>query len=339
MRTLLLTPGDPQGIGPEITAKALLHLAQQGSLLTTRLHVLGAWPLVAAWVARCLPHTALSPQQWEAWREAHVQTTALPHDNAGQCAWQALALAVEQLHRYQQAGQQAVLVTGPISKANWHQAGIPYAGHTEALEALANQYWPRPQGVAPWQADMAFVYKQFRLLLLTRHCALANVPSLLADTPTLLRACGAFAHWLQSNAPAGQPLSVATLGLNPHAGELAQVGDPHGHEEAQLLAPLLAECRRLYPTLTWYDPAPADGFFRGFTAQTPKASGIIACTHDQGLIPMKLLGGHEALNVTLGLPFVRVSVSHGTAPDIAGQGVANEASLLAALTYGQTCAV
>jgi 4-hydroxythreonine-4-phosphate dehydrogenase len=337
MRTLLITPGDPQGIGPEVTAKALLHLAQQGTLPATKLHVLGAWQMVEMWLAQGLATSTLSAQQWEAWRKAHVQTTPLPYNTLGECGWQALTLAVKHLYQLQQAGQQVVLVTGPVSKANWQQAGIPYTGHTEALEALANQYWPRPKGRTLWQADMAFVYKQFRLLLLTRHCALASVPGLLANTPTLLQACGTFAQWLKSHAKAGQVLSVATLGLNPHAGELAKAGERVGHEEAELLAPVLAACRREYPELTWWPPTPADGFFRGFCADKPKADGVIACTHDQGLIPMKLLGGHEALNITLGLPFMRVSVSHGTADDIAGQGVANAASMIAAIIYAQTC--
>jgi 4-hydroxythreonine-4-phosphate dehydrogenase len=343
LRTLELTPGDPTGIGPEVTAKALLALATQAPAIPLQVQVWGDVDQVQGWLQRSLAQaSAQVVASWQAWQAQHLHWQPVAHTplSPGELAWRSLQQAVASVAQRQAQGQQAVLVTGPISKANWQAVGLPYTGHTEALQALAQEHWPTAPGQPAWLADMAFVYQRFRLLLLTRHCALVDVPHYLADTPRCLRACQAFGDWVQADAQRSResthpsPTRIALLGLNPHAGELALTSQPPtGHEEALYLAPLLAACQAANPTLHWQGPLPADGFFRGFSATQPSVDGVVACTHDQGLIPMKLLGGHEALNVTLGLPFVRVSVSHGTAPDIAGQGKASAASMLAALHY------
>jgi 4-hydroxythreonine-4-phosphate dehydrogenase len=114
------------------------------------------------------------------------------------------------------------------------------------------------------------------------------------------------------------------LGANPHAGESG------GVEEQKTLKPLIDDINRI-GLASCEGPFAADGFFRGFTSESNKYDCIVAAYHDQGLIPFKMLAGHEAINMTIGLPFIRTSVSHGTADDIAGKGIASPDSLIAAI--------
>jgi 4-hydroxythreonine-4-phosphate dehydrogenase len=118
---------------------------------------------------------------------------------------------------------------------------------------------------------------------------------------------------------------VGVLGVNPHGGEIG------GHEEREILVPAMAAVQAVFPEVVFEGPLAADAAFRGFDPKNPPWDAIVAPAHDQGLIPMKLLGGLNAVQVTLGLPFIRTSVSHGTAEDIAGKGQANAESLFAAL--------
>jgi len=117
---------------------------------------------------------------------------------------------------------------------------------------------------------------------------------------------------------------IALLGINPHAGEIG------GDEEDKFYAPVIKAVNGIGATRL-EGPFAADGFFRGFDAEKPGYDAVVAAYHDQGLIPFKILAGHEAVNVTIGLPFLRTSVSHGTADDIAGKGIAQEDSLIAAI--------
>jgi 4-hydroxythreonine-4-phosphate dehydrogenase len=274
---------------------------------------------------------------------------------SGLPAFIALEKAVADIH----AGECLGLATGPVSKKNWLDAGIPYSGHTEVLEMLANRYYPPPIHESAWQADMFFQYQNFRLLLLTRHIPLASITELetakqsvkalietLSKNSVSLRGSeadvaichaetnGEGLHGVPLSVgfpPQGEgtkPLRLALLGVNPHAGEIG------GNEERDVLIPLKQWVESTYPHVTMTNPLPADAFFRGFDAQTGKGyDAVIAPTHDQGLIPMKLLGGFEAVNVTIGLPFIRTSVSHGMGEDIVGQGIADPTSLLRAIEY------
>jgi 4-hydroxythreonine-4-phosphate dehydrogenase len=243
-----------------------------------------------------------------------------PAESSGKASY----LAVEAAVLDALSGKVLGVVTNPISKANWWKAGVPYSGHTEALEMLANREAARAE--APWQADMFFAFQNFRLLLLTRHVPLQAVSTCL-DLNQAKASVEALIHTLEATL-AKETFRLALLGVNPHAGEIG------GVEEAEVLLPLQAWVHETFPHVSMSLPQPADAFFRGFDAHRAKGfDAVVSPYHDQGLIPMKLLAGFDAVNVTIGLPFLRTSVSHGMASDIAGQGVANPRSLQAAIDY------
>jgi len=275
-RNLCLTPGDPQGIGPEVTVKFITrHLHRYPDL---HLDVIGSLSAL------------------------HPQVTCIDND-----PYQAIETAVQRM-----ADKKAdALVTGPITKRHG-------GGHTEILETLARKLYPNVSS----KAEMLFVHHNFRLLLLTRHIPLHEISGAL--TPS---ACEAsleiLIHFLHTRFGIAMP-RIAVLGVNPHAGEIG------GQEESEILIPVLNRLNHKNQAHL-EGPFAADGFFRGFKAETPGYDAIVAPYHDQGLIPFKLIAGHQAVNVTIGLPFIRTSVGHGTAFDIAGQGIADESGLVAAI--------
>jgi len=303
MPHLILTPGDPTGIGYEITVKALRRL---GELPPARLTIIGSMKALEK-VAKFLVVTL--PQSDE------IIFQDIDAIKPGAVAFQALEMAVEQIAR----GEGDVLVTGPISKRNLAAAEHPFSGHTEILEHLAQRFFKMPGA----RAEMIFVYKNLRLLLLTRHIALKDVPAALAQTGAVARPIKALIAYLRHQLGISDP-RLAMLGLNPHAGEVG------GDEEKKFFLPVIHAVNAIGASRI-DGPLAADGFFRSFDLQKTPYDAIIAPYHDQGLIPFKMLAGYEAVNVTIGLPFLRTSVSHGTAEDIANLGIAREDSMMAAL--------
>jgi 4-hydroxythreonine-4-phosphate dehydrogenase len=300
--TLALTIGDPVGIGPEITAKALQRL---DVFPDTSLIVIGSIAaLKKAAEALSLP----LPQ--------NVSYQDIIAEKPGAVAYKSIEAAVTLLK--DEAAD--ALVTGPISKKHLSEAGYAFPGHTEILEELAHKIFE----AADARAEMLFVYRKFRLLLLTRHIALKNVPAALAKPGAISRPLKTLIRFLRDNARLDE-LRIAILGLNPHAGEI------DGDEEKKLFMPVIHAVNNIGATRL-EGPFPADAFFRGFDADATEYDAIVAAYHDQGLIPFKLMAGYDAVNVTIGLPFVRTSVGHGTAEDIVGQGIAHEDGLLAAIT-------
>ncbi len=319
----LLTMGDPTGIGAEITLKVLYPLfgAEAKAPPPFRLTVVGAVDHLA--------HTAQQlgwPSPPEHPQLAYHAIAGHWQQEAGLISYQAVAHAVQAMAQ----GEAQGLVTGPICKANLWRNGVAYAGHTEMLEALAKTHYPSFFEAHPHTAaHMIFVYEHFRLLLLSRHLPLAQVPAFLSQHAAAAQeAMACFGRFLSDTLHCPHP-TLALLGLNPHAGEIG------GTEEAEVLLPLM-ERLNASGQLTVQGPHPADAFFRRFDPHVAGCNkgvqAVVACYHDQGLIPMKLLGGLAAVNVTIGLPFLRTSVSHGVAQDVVGQGVACHSSLLAALT-------
>jgi 4-hydroxythreonine-4-phosphate dehydrogenase len=210
------------------------------------------------------------------------------------------------------------MVTGPIGKEAIRLAGSPFAGHTDMLQALA--------GVPATR--MAMVFGRWRVVMTTLHVAWRDVSRLLTETAvyeTIMAAHEAFAT-------ARRPFPViAVAGLNPHAGEHGLFGD----EEERAIGPAIARARAVNPNVS--GPWPADSLFK---AERRRVTDVfVAQTHDQGLIAIKTLGGLRCVNVTLGLPYIRTSVGHGTAYDIAGQGRADHRGLLAALTLARRMAL
>jgi 4-hydroxythreonine-4-phosphate dehydrogenase len=203
------------------------------------------------------------------------------------------------------------LVTAPISKAMWHAAGRTYPGHTELLATLTDTR----------EVRMMLVGARLRVILVTTHLALSQVPTALSQERILRTISLASAHLSRFHEL--RPPRLAVAGLNPHAGEAGAFGD----EEERLISPAVRHAQAL--GLTVEGPFPADSLF--VRAVKGEFDGVICLYHDQGLIPLKLLSWEDGVNVTIGLPIVRTSPDHGTAFDIAGQGVANPRSLRAAI--------
>jgi 4-hydroxythreonine-4-phosphate dehydrogenase len=225
---------------------------------------------------------------------------------AGKAAYDAIVHAVEDAV----AGRIAAIATAPINKEAFAAAGLPWPGHTELLAHLTG---------AP-RVAMLFYAEALRVVLATVHVALAEVPRVLTQA-RLEETIDLTARELPRFGVPSPRLAVA--GLNPHAGEHGLFGE----EEARILRPAVAACREKGIDVS--GPFPADTLFN--RAMRGEFDAVIACYHDQGLIPIKLVAFGKAVNVTLGLPIIRTSVDHGTAFDIAGRGVADPSSLIEAV--------
>jgi 4-hydroxythreonine-4-phosphate dehydrogenase len=225
---------------------------------------------------------------------------------AGRAGYDAIVRAVEDALRH----EVDAIATAPINKASFAAAGLPWKGHTDLLAHLTGS----PRGVMMFHSDM------LRVVLATVHIPLAQVPA--AMTAGLMEeVISLTASQLPRFGFPSPKLAVA--GLNPHAGENGLLG----HEEHEAIAPAVASCRGRGIEVS--GPFPADTVF--LRAMRGEFDVVIACYHDQGLIPVKLASFGQAVNVTLGLPIIRTSVDHGTAFDIAGRGVADATSMVAAV--------
>jgi len=225
---------------------------------------------------------------------------------AGRAAYDTIVRAVADAR----SGEVAAIATAPINKEAFRLAGLQWSGHTDLLAHLTGA-----RDVA-----MLFHSDELRVVLATVHVALADVPRTL--TAALMeRTIALTARELPRFDKIAPRIAVA--GLNPHAGEHGLFGD----EETDVIAPAIAACRRRGIDVS--GPFPADTVF--VRARRGEFDVVIACYHDQGLIPVKLVAFGKAVNVTIGLPIVRTSVDHGTAFDIAGKGVADPESMVAAV--------
>jgi 4-hydroxythreonine-4-phosphate dehydrogenase len=226
--------------------------------------------------------------------------------DAGRAAYDAVRRAVADA----QAGDVAAIATAPVNKEAFALAGLSWRGHTELLADLTGAR----------RVAMMFYSRPLRVVLATVHVALSEVPSLLTREwlEELIRLSAAE---LPRFGFASPRLGVA--GLNPHAGEHGVIGA----EDDAVIRPAVEACRAAgIPVL---GPFPADTLF--VRATRGEFDAVIACYHDQGLIPVKLVAFGHAVNVTLGLPIIRTSVDHGTAFDIAGKGVADPGSMIEAV--------
>ncbi len=230
---------------------------------------------------------------------------------AGQAAYDALVRAV----RDAQSGRVAAIVTAPVNKLAFARAGLPWKGHTDLLGYLTGSA----------RVAMMFWSEPLKVVLATVHVPLGEVPRALTRE-VVSGTIALTARELPSFGIARPRLAMA--GLNPHAGE----GGVLGSEEEQVIAPAIADARAHGIDIA--GPFPGDTIFG--RAAGGEFDAVIACYHDQGLIPIKLLAFGRAVNVTLGLPIVRTSVDHGTAFDIAGRGVADASSMVQAVLLAST---
>jgi 4-hydroxythreonine-4-phosphate dehydrogenase len=233
---------------------------------------------------------------------------------SGQAAYDAIVSATADAL----AGRVDALATAPINKAAFAAAGLPWKGHTELLAHLC--------GVR--DVAMMFWSEKLRVVLATVHVPLAEVPRAL--TSDRLRTVIQLAAESLPRFGVKSP-RLAVAGLNPHAGEDGLLGT----EERDVMAPAVAAARSRGIDVS--GPWPADTIF--VRAAKGEFDAVIAAYHDQGLVPVKLVAFGEAVNVTLGLPIIRTSVDHGTAFDIAGQGVADPGSLIEAVRLASRLAL
>jgi 4-hydroxythreonine-4-phosphate dehydrogenase len=322
---LAITMGDACGIGPEIVARLFRTSEAAGAFVVGDVAVMrraaaaiGGLPVAridAVGDLDSVPPDCIAVLQVEGLPDDLIEAPPGRVDaRAGAAAAACIAHAVQLV----QAGQAGAIVTAPIHKEALAAAGVPYPGHTEMLQALA-----AVGGVAP-PVRMMLANDELRTVLVTIHMSLRRAIDAVTFDAVLetLR----IAHAAMAKQGIARP-RIGVAGLNPHAGE----GGLFGEEELKIIAPAVAAARA--EGIDASGPFAPDTVFmraRHAAGHPGEFDVVVAMTHDHGLIPVKYLGVEHGVNVTLGLPFVRTSPDHGTAFDIAGRGVADPSSLLAA---------
>jgi len=321
-RPLALTLGEPAGIGPDITLAAWLRRAE---LELPAFYVAGD-PGFLERLARRLslpvPVAAVEPEAAEAMFPRALPVVALDHRvsaTPGQPDSSSAPAAIASITRAVAdtvAGRAGAVVTNPVAKSVLYRNGFVDPGHTEFLARLAHE----ATGKAT-RAVMMLWSPELAVVAVTIHLPLREVPARLT-TDLIVETGRIAAHDLQHLFAIAQP-RLAIAGLNPHAGEHGTLGD----EDLAVVAPAVARLRA--EGIAAKGPLPADSMFH--VAARANYDVALCMYHDQALVPIKTLAFDHAVNVTLGLPFVRTSPDHGTAFDIAGSGRANPSSLVAAL--------
>ena len=299
---IAIVTGDPNGIGAEITIKALnlLNLAPRDIVIISNQKILNTY-------GRLENNYELISVDYTEKIEPGVISA-----NAGDFSFRALQKACEIKPKF--------IVTAPTSKEAMHLAGHNYNGQTEILEKFLAKEGQK--------AEMLFVSKDFRVLLLTRHCDLKSVSKSLTKE-LIIEKVERLRSYFQNKLYIKKP-SFALCGLNPHAGENGIIGK----EELEILIPAIEAVRTRGINIT--NPLPADALFiKGvknyLNNEKSPYDCYIACYHDQGLIPIKAVASEKTVNMTIGLDIIRTSPSHGTAFDIAGKNIANPESMIEAI--------
>ncbi len=310
MKPIAITMGDAAGIGPEIIAALFAQGLSEPAL------VIGdAGALRRGVAARGLGLAVTPIPDPASWRGRSgtievIETSSLPDDlplgrvdaRAGQAAYDAIIRAIDLAN----AGAIRAVVTAPINKEALKAAGISYPGHTEILADKSGTH----------DFAMMLANHELRVLLVSVHVPLSEAIAMVTPENE------ARAIWLADQACRRFGIArprVAVAGLNPHAGE----GGMFGREDLDVIAPAVQAARE--QGIDASGPHPPDTVF--MRARRGEFDVVVAQYHDQGLIPVKYMGIDEGVNITVGLPFVRTSVDHGTAFDIAGKGIADPASL------------
>lgn len=314
-KVLAITPGDPEGIGYEITWKVLKSLKK----IPFQLLCVGAREpfkkLKAPVIETDLQALSKGPptrKQPFVWLLPAPEKAPEGRFLAGfQSGW-----SIEQATQLVLNGKSEAIVTGPISKERLQNGGYPYPGHTEFLAALCQASPP----------TMMLANSQLRVSLVTTHVGINKISQVLSREKirkTVLHTAEGLRKFWGIRKP-----KIAVTALNPHAGEKGLFGN----EEIDLIEPEVRSLQN-HPDFDLLGPFPADTIFtlNHLAERKKKYDAVVCMYHDQGLIPVKLLDFHNTVNVTLGLPIIRTSVDHGTGFDIAGKGVANPSSMRAAI--------
>ncbi len=310
MKPLALTMGDPAGIGGELTVRAWRALRSTGPCFVAlddprRLTGAPVREVAAANAAAGVFADALPVLPVPLAAEARPGQP----DRANA---KAVIASIEQAVALCLRGEAGGMVTNPINKAALYDAGFAYPGHTEFLATLTG---------AEGRQIMMLASPTLRVVPVIVHASLRDSIAMLT-TDAIVAAARTTAKALQRDFAIARP-RLAVAGLNPHAGEQGALGD----EETTIIAPAISTLRA--EGIEASGPWPPDTMFTA-TART-RYDAAICMYHDQALIPLKTLDMDHGVNVTLGLPIVRTSPDHGTAYDIAGKGIANPASLIAAI--------
>jgi 4-hydroxythreonine-4-phosphate dehydrogenase len=321
VKALALTSGEPAGIGPDIALTAWLRrseldlppfyllgdrafFAERAKILGLQVELADAVPEDAVTAfAKALPVVATG--------EIATARPGQPDDSSAKAALASIRQAVDHVRQ----GRAGAVVTNPIAKSVLYRAGFRHPGHTEFLAELAADGGPAPQPVMMlWSPTLAVIPVTIHLSL---REALTQLTSELIVTTARIAVADMKAHF-----GLARP-RLAISGLNPHAGEDGSLG----REDIDVVTPAIETLRR--EGVDARGPLPADTMFHVAARQSYDCA--ICMYHDQALIPIKTIAFEDAVNVTLGLPFIRTSPDHGTAFDIAGTGKANPSSLAAAL--------
>ena len=294
-KKIIITTGDPNGIGAEVTFKALRHFERDDFLIISNSKVFEGETDIEISFDSDINYGKITGE-------------------SGEFSYQALKKACE----LAKTGDYSAIVTAPVSKEALHVAGYNFSGQTEILEkflAHDNQ-----------KAEMLFVAKDFRVLLLTRHIALKEIN---LTKELIINKIKNLNEFLQGKLNIEKP-KLALCAFNPHAGENGLFGT----EEQNIIMPAVKELRKNGIDIT--NPLPADTLFVKAGKNYLKGENVpydcyIACYHDQGLIPIKTLASDDTVNTTIGLDIIRTSPAHGTAFDIAGKNIANESSMIEAI--------
>ncbi|HEY4032200.1 MAG TPA: 4-hydroxythreonine-4-phosphate dehydrogenase PdxA [Caulobacteraceae bacterium] len=319
---LALTLGDPAGVGPEITAKAWRALKDEGPAFV----VIGDRDLLTAQGVPTVEVARLADgaQAFAAAAPVLHQPVSAPVQAGVPSPAHAPAIIgwIETAVALALRGEASGIVTAPIAKAPLYAAGFRFPGHTEFLADLtASAPMPEAEGLTERGPVMMLASGDLRTVLATIHEPYAKAPGLLS-VARIVHVATVTAQALARDFGIERP-RLAVAGLNPHAGESGQIG----REEVETIAPAVAALRAL--GIDAVGPRPADTLFHPEARRTYDAA--VCMYHDQALIPVKMLDFWGGVNITLGLPVVRVSPDHGTGYDVAGQGIARPDSLIAAI--------
>ena len=330
---IAITLGDPAGIGPEIIAKAFRDApdATAGCFVAGDV---GAMRRAVACIGGMLPVAEIeSPLDALNLPPRCIPvlqvctTTAVSMGKISQTAGQAAADCVVWATRAALRGEIAAIVTAPLHKEALALAGLKFPGHTELLQAESAAFLGKTIAEVP--VRMMLANDELRTVLVSIHMSLRNAIEAVSTESVLqtIRITCAFLRSIVGESPQKRE-RIGVAGLNPHAGE----GGLFGREEIDIIAPAVAAA--CAEGIDAVGPLAPDTVFmraRSPDGQVGEFDAVVAMYHDQGLIPVKYLGVDKGVNVTLGLPLVRTSPDHGTAFDIAGSGMADAASLVAAI--------
>lgn len=322
MLPIALSMGEPAGVGPDI---ALMAWRDRAAHRLPPFYVIGDADLMEARAARLGIGVPVVPALPEETTETFafglpvVEVANGTPDRPGEPTSDTAGLVIEAIRQgveHIRSRRARAIVTGPIAKSVLAAAGFAHPGHTEFLGELA-----RPFRVGPVRPVMMIWSETLAVVPVTIHMPLADVPGRLTVN-LIVETAAVVAHDLATRFGIAHP-RIAVCGLNPHAGENGLMGT----EEADIIAPAIAEMNRLGMVAT--GPHPADTLFHARARATYDV--VLGMYHDQVLVPAKTLAFDEGVNVTLGLPFVRTSPDHGTAFPLAGTGSALPTSLIHAI--------